>query len=372
MRIRTVFVAYPYGLGESYRISLRDRFDGSGVEFRYADERLENTHVMDKIRRMMSESDVSFFDITGNNPNVMLELGYALGAEQPGFVVVQKDAVDQISADITGWDQLRYTDSDDLAEKLYDRITKGRVPQRPVVPMMQIPDKSQRPKEILRELRFGIPAVDAPVLCIYLTPIDYQRDFMDRKLLGAQPYRASDLCDSVLAGPNRTHYRTFFWAGGFDYSPHPGPDFIEVFEGRSSGQQRDRITNFRVYTSGAVTYMQRLRERGAEHKPFLYLYMFEQIAEMAFLAMSDVRKRLGFERQEEVSVGAVLLGAAELRISEATPDFYPSDDSGRTIVRASDEIWIPEESLVLDGSDLETKAKDLADEMVADLRTSLE
>lgn len=369
MRIRSVFVAYPYKLGQEYRDSLRDRFEGTGVEFRYADDRLENTHVMEKIRRMMSESDVSFFDITGNNPNVMLELGYALGSEQPGFVVVQEGAVGDISADITGWDQLRYTDLADLAAKLHDRITKHRVPSRVQVPLTQ-QTAEQQPEQIIRQLHFGIPTVDVPALCVYVVPLKYERYYKDRSLLGTHPYRNSDLVDSVLAGPNTTHYRTFFWAQGFNYAPHPGPDFIEVYDGRGE-RQSERITNFRQYTSGAAVYMQRLREGGANHVPFLYLSMYEQIVEMALIAMADARKRLDFESQGPLALGTVVLHAPELRVSEAS-GFYPTDDAGGAMLRPSDEMWIPEIPLIVDGRDLHDQAKDLANQLAAELRAGLD
>lgn len=369
MRIKTIFVAYPYNFGQAYRDAIQTRFSGTGVEFRYADDRLENMHVMDKVRRMMSESDVSFFDVTGNNPNVMLELGYAMGAEQPGFVVVHEDAVESLSADITGWDQLRYKDYADLANRLLDRITNSRVPQRIRVPTAQTIDL--QPKTILRELRFGVPPVEAPLLCVYAIPRDYQRHYKDRALLGKAPFRAQDLCDAVLTGPNQTHHSTFFWPGGFDYSYHPGPDFIEVYEGRSKGRQADRITNFRVYTSGTATYMQRLREGGSAHKPFMYVYMFENIVEMALIAIAEARRRLTFEDQGDVAVGAVFLNADELHVSEATPDFYPANDTGRHLYVVGDEVWIPDEALLVDADALAQKAKALANEMAADLRSKL-
>jgi len=82
-RARTVFVAYPYKFDTAYRDALSERFKGTDVEFRYADDIVLNVHVMEKIRRMMSEADVSFFDVTGANPNVMLELGIAMVTKSP-------------------------------------------------------------------------------------------------------------------------------------------------------------------------------------------------------------------------------------------------------------------------------------------------
>ena len=67
-----------------------------------------NDHVLAKIRGMMSEADTCMFDISGNNPNVMLELGIALGEKHPGFVAIDRKTVTNIGADVVGWDQLRY------------------------------------------------------------------------------------------------------------------------------------------------------------------------------------------------------------------------------------------------------------------------
>ena len=370
MRIKSIFVAYPYDFGQEYRDALEAPFAGSGVELRYADDRLENAHVMDKIRRMMNQVDVCLFDVTGNNPNVMFELGYAYGAQEPGFVVVRNDSIDHLSADITGWDQLRYSGFSDLGKKVYERILNARVPLRPAVETRQLP-QGRDSRDILRELRFGSPAVDAPVLCVYEIPSDYTRHYKPRSVLGKPPFRAQDLCDSVLAGPNLTHHPTFFWQMGFDYTHSPGPDFVEVYEGRSRGGQRERVTNFRVYTSGAAVYMQRLREGGAAHKPFLYLYMFEEIVEMALVAISDIRKRWDFTGQSNLAVGAVFLNASELRVSEATRDFYPIDDGGNELALPSDELWIPDTPLIVDSEDLYQRAKELSEEMTADLRTRI-
>ena len=367
-RARTIFVAYPYRFGQPYREALANRFEGSGVEFRYADDMLLNVHVMEKIRRIMSEVDVCLFDVTDCNPNVMLELGYALGADEPGFVVVKKDAVSEISADIVGWDTLRYDDFTDLAEKVHHHVTTNRVPLRQPVERISITEPN--PRERLRDLRFGIPAVSDPLMVVYAVPGQYERYYKDRAILGKPPYRAQDLCESVLAAPNKTGYRTFFWHGGFDYASRPGRDFVEVYEGRGARSQTERITNFRVYTSGAIMYMQRLDLGGADYKPFMYLYMFQNIVEMAFVAMAQARRKWGFDGQGGLNVGAVFLHAAELRISDARPEFFPAGDAGHPVL-TGEELWVPDEPLIVDGDALESQAKTLANEMVADLESKL-
>ena len=367
-RARSIFVAYPYRFGQPYRDALAEKFAGSGVEFRYADDTLLNGHVMDKIRRMMSEVDVSVFDVTGNNPNVFFELGYALGADEPGFVVVQQDAVDKLSADITGWDQLRYSDYTNLAETLHKHVMTKRVPMRRAVERVTIPLTD--PRDRLRDMRFGIPAVSDPLLLVYAIPEDYDRYYLDRSVLGKPPFGAQDLCESVLAGPNQTRHETFFWHRGFDYAPHPGRDFVEVYEGGGSPSQTERVTNFRLYTSGSATYMQRLRYGGAEQKPFLYRYMFENIVEMALIAIAEARRKWNLDGQGPLNVGAVFLHSGELRISQATPDFYPAADTGRPVL-GGEEIWVPDEPIAIDGDELGSRAKSLANEMSADLESKL-
>jgi hypothetical protein len=363
-----VFVAYPYRFGVAYRRALNERFKGTDVEFRYADDNIMNAHVMDKIRRMMREADVSFFDVTGANPNVMLELGFAMGGDEPGFVGVQRDAVDAMNADILGWDTLRYDDFPDLANKLFEYIMNRRVPARPPTQHIAIAQVSVRDR--LREMRFGIPAVSEPLLMVFETPSTYERYAKQRALLGEPPYRAQDLCGSVIAAKNRTRHETFFWPMGFDYEARPGPDFVEVYEGRSSPSQTERITNFRMYLSGAATYMQRLRVGGADGKPFLYLYMFQNIMETALIAFADARANWGFDVRESLDVGALFLHASDLHVSRATPEFYPQDDAGRPVLDGA-ELWVPDQPISVPGADLELRAKELANEMMADLETKI-
>jgi hypothetical protein len=364
-RARSVFVAYPYRFGPEYRQNLDDRFAGSGIELRYANDVILNGHVMEKIRRMMSEADVSFFDVTDCNPNVMFELGYALGHDEPSFVAVQNEAVSSMSSDIAGWDTLRYSDSADLADKLYRYVSTQMVSMRVSPSYVNAQEIAARDR--LRDLHFAIPPVGAGLLMLYAVPEHYERNLKDRSLLTTPPYRARDLCDVVLSGPNETRHRTFFWADGFDYAQNPAADYVEVYEGRSAPSDTERITNFRVYRSGLVTYMQRLRVGGAKNCPFLYAYMVEEIANMAFVAMSNARDMWAFPNEDRLNVGAVILHAPDLRVSEATPNFYPRGDAGLSVL-GGDELWLPNEPLFVEASKLRASAKELA----IDVRTALE
>ncbi len=126
-----LFVAYPYAFNEGgYREALLAELTGTDVTLLFADERLTNDHVLYKIRDMMAEADACMFDISGNNPNVMLELGIALGEDHPGFVAVNAADVGGIGADVVGWDQLRYKTYADLAKQVRSFVTKGAIPVR--------------------------------------------------------------------------------------------------------------------------------------------------------------------------------------------------------------------------------------------------
>lgn len=368
MRVRSIFVASPYSFGIEYRAAIERRFAGTGVEFRYADDELANTHVMAKITRMMSEADVCFFDVTDCNANVLFELGYALGAQEPGFVVVRRDAVTELQSDIIGWDSLRYADHDDLASQLFDRVMKGRVPFRKR-DHGTIEARARSPREILQSIRFGVPPSDRARLVVYALPIPHDRHYLGRNVFGTPPFRAQDLVHPIINAMNATHYDTYFWPSGFDYDYRPGPDFLEVYLGAESAPPGDRSTNFRSYLSGAVTYMQRLRRRGPDDNPFLYEYMFEEIVEMALIAISDVRSRWGFGEQGNISVGSLFLNASDLRVSEATREFYPMGDVGRPLAEPEDVVWIPREPAPASTKDFNPKA--ISEEFAADLRVQL-
>ena len=145
-----IFVAYPYKFNaDGYRETLRARFAGTDVAFTFADERLDNAHVLSKIRKMMAAADTCMFDISESNPNVMLELGIALGEGHPGFVAIRDSNVGVISADVAGWDQLRYADLDDLARKL------GQYVGRSALPVRQSPGHEQNQKAAYSRLCRG-------------------------------------------------------------------------------------------------------------------------------------------------------------------------------------------------------------------------
>lgn len=114
--MKKVFVAYPYSL-KGYREELAPAAENA-VELVYADEILTNKHILEKITDLMKASDLSVFDLTGWNANVALELGVAIGLNLNYRILINSASQDDVFSDMRGWDQLRYSDFDELRGKL--------------------------------------------------------------------------------------------------------------------------------------------------------------------------------------------------------------------------------------------------------------
>jgi hypothetical protein len=62
------------------------------VIFEFADVRIENTWILDKVTKHIERSDFGLFDITFLNPNVLLELGIALGMKKRSHIFLNSAA----------------------------------------------------------------------------------------------------------------------------------------------------------------------------------------------------------------------------------------------------------------------------------------
>ncbi len=117
---RVVFVAYPYEKSKAdYRAAFSEVGEEFDVTFVYADERITNKQILDKIKNMIEEAAFSIFDITTWNPNVSLELGIAVGLGEDYYILFDP-TVDQtdVPSDIGGIDRLQYKDYATLKSEL--------------------------------------------------------------------------------------------------------------------------------------------------------------------------------------------------------------------------------------------------------------
>ena len=119
---RQIFVAYSYRLypKDDYRRCFKELQKKYGVTFIFADEKITNMHIMKKIESYIRGSDFSIFDISGWNPNVTLELGFAMAISENWFITLDpsKTTVDEVPSDLRGLDRIQYSSFSELGAKL--------------------------------------------------------------------------------------------------------------------------------------------------------------------------------------------------------------------------------------------------------------
>ena len=119
---KQVFVAYAYGLYDKrdYRKVFSNLERAFGVRFIFADEKITNMHILQKILSYIKSSDFSIFDISAWNPNVTLELGIALALSENWYICFNPKETDlsEVPSDIRGIDRIQYVSFADLEDKL--------------------------------------------------------------------------------------------------------------------------------------------------------------------------------------------------------------------------------------------------------------
>jgi hypothetical protein len=106
-----------------YRRPFNDLAKAFDVEFQFADERITNKQILDKIADMIQTARFSLFDITTWNANVSLELGIAIGAGRDYYLLFNPTHADnpqgsEVPADLGGLDRIQYRSYAELEEGL--------------------------------------------------------------------------------------------------------------------------------------------------------------------------------------------------------------------------------------------------------------
>jgi len=119
----SVFVAYPWKLYTDrtrYKRAYTKHERALGVKFLFAEERLADTHVLDKIQGMIEESAFGIYDVSWWNANVTLEYGLARGLKAKAFIAFNPDKTNRedVPTDVRGYDRLQYADLDQLSEEV--------------------------------------------------------------------------------------------------------------------------------------------------------------------------------------------------------------------------------------------------------------
>jgi hypothetical protein len=109
----SVFVACPYTPAAQYE-KFRAALDTVPIEFHYADSQIRTKHVLERIRQGIVRTDFSFFDITGWNANVTLELGLGEGLNKDYFILFRpgNGAKREPPSDLKGVQRFQYTKLD--------------------------------------------------------------------------------------------------------------------------------------------------------------------------------------------------------------------------------------------------------------------
>lgn len=119
---RQIFVAYSYRdyPAGDYRRVFEDISKEYSVSFVFADEKITNMHIMQKIISYIRASDFSLFDISGWNPNVTLELGIAMATGDDWYIAFNpaKTDVSEVPSDLRGIDRVQYSSYSELGERL--------------------------------------------------------------------------------------------------------------------------------------------------------------------------------------------------------------------------------------------------------------
>jgi nucleoside 2-deoxyribosyltransferase len=83
-----------------------------------------STWINDDIEECIELSDVVIADITGNNPNVMFELGWALAKGKKPIIIRQKDDNQIVPFDVQNYRHIKYINSWSGVETLCKQISK--------------------------------------------------------------------------------------------------------------------------------------------------------------------------------------------------------------------------------------------------------
>lgn len=132
---KQVFVAYSYKLypKDDYRRVYKDLEQKFDVTFIFADEKITNMHIMKKIESYIRNSDFSIFDISGWNPNVTLELGFAMAAGDNWYIALdpKHTEIQEVPSDLRGLDRIQYTSYSDFGSRLSVLMEQWYPPARP-------------------------------------------------------------------------------------------------------------------------------------------------------------------------------------------------------------------------------------------------
>lgn len=92
--MQKVFFAFAYDYDKAhpwYRICLKNTVKDAGFEPIFADEVTSGGHILDHVSECIDQCEIGFYDVTGLNPNVLIEFGIGHASEKPCFLLINRD-----------------------------------------------------------------------------------------------------------------------------------------------------------------------------------------------------------------------------------------------------------------------------------------
>lgn len=118
-----IFIAMPFSdeYKDSYNYGIVPVLDGLGYQYYKADNEITNKDIMCKICQQIQSCQMAIINISGLNPNVMLEQGLAYGLGKP--VIIIKDKATKAISDLGSIEYIEYSHAGDLQQKLYTALS---------------------------------------------------------------------------------------------------------------------------------------------------------------------------------------------------------------------------------------------------------
>lgn len=118
-----IFIAMPFSddYKDSYNYGIIPVLDGLGYQYYKADNEITNKDIMCKICQQIQSCQMAIINISGLNPNVMLEQGLAYGLGKP--VIILKDKATKAISDLGSIEYIEYSHAADLQQKLFKALS---------------------------------------------------------------------------------------------------------------------------------------------------------------------------------------------------------------------------------------------------------
>ncbi len=117
-----IFVLMPFAseFADVYLLGIRDVAEKLGFAVDRADDIEHNENILDVVQRHIRQSDVVVADMSGRNPNVFYEIGYAHALERPTILLCRKG--DNIPFDLQSINYIAYSSIVELRDRLERRL----------------------------------------------------------------------------------------------------------------------------------------------------------------------------------------------------------------------------------------------------------